>query len=364
MNSYYFTDENLKVDSKIILKSHNINHASSLLNVIPKFPDIGNETRHINKIPKELVVIYARLINRYKFKYHTLFSAIFYKIYEEDQRSNETALYTNFKNNQNITESDIDNIDVISQLEHQIQFQETKESGLIFDKINSMKIEFYKTGELNGSSYVVIPLRSNALINIKNDDKFYFTWSRLASLLPCDNDHPNRISNYKQYFDELNIEGFDFSNEFKCSYVHKFEKLNNSSINIFELIFHQNKNKWKPNSIPIEISENDSNRVIDLLIYKNHYALIKKLNVFLGDYHEIFLCRRCLNSYTIENILIKHKPKCEIIDITTIKISLESHIYWKKHFHRNPLYFRIYADFEADNEIDNSIIGNKTTNIQ
>ena len=27
------------------------------------------------------------------------------------------------------------------------------------------------------------------------------------------------------------------------------------------------------------------------------------------------------------------------------------------------MYFRIYADFEADNEIDNSSIGNKTTNI-
>ena len=35
----------------------------------------------------------------------------------------------------------------------------------------------------------------------------------------------------------------------------------------------------------------------------------------------------------------------------------------KKHFHENPLYFRIYADFEADNEKDNSNIGNKTTNI-
>ena len=35
----------------------------------------------------------------------------------------------------------------------------------------------------------------------------------------------------------------------------------------------------------------------------------------------------------------------------------------KKHFHENPLYFRIYADFEAPNEKDNSNIGNKTTNI-
>ena len=35
----------------------------------------------------------------------------------------------------------------------------------------------------------------------------------------------------------------------------------------------------------------------------------------------------------------------------------------ERHFHKNPLYFRIYAVFETDNEIDNSSIGNKTTNI-
>ena len=41
-----------------------------------------------------------------------------------------------------------------------------------------------------------------------------------------------------------------------------------------------------------------------------------------------------------------------------------NHIYiGKKHFHKNPLYFRIYADFKADNEKDNSCIGNTTTNI-
>ena len=35
----------------------------------------------------------------------------------------------------------------------------------------------------------------------------------------------------------------------------------------------------------------------------------------------------------------------------------------RKQFHKNPLCFRIYADFEADNEINNSSIGNETTNI-
>ena len=62
-------------------------------------------------------------------------------------------------------------------------------------------------------------------------------------------------------------------------------------------------------------------------------------------------------------MLIKHKQKCGKDNITTLRTSNESHLHWKKHFHRNPLYFRIYADFEADNENDDSVVGSKTTNI-
>ena len=39
----------------------------------------------------------------------------------------------------------------------------------------------------------------------------------LAFLHPCQNSHPNRISNYKQYFNDLKIEGIDFTNGFKTS---------------------------------------------------------------------------------------------------------------------------------------------------
>ena len=62
-------------------------------------------------------------------------------------------------------------------------------------------------------------------------------------------------------------------------------------------------------------------------------------------------------------MLALHKPKCEINDITTNRTSPESHLHWKKHFHKNPLYFRIYGEFEADNEKDNSSVGKKTTNL-
>ena len=363
INPYYFIDKILKNGFKINLENHNISHANSILTITCKYPEFGIEYRYINKIIKELSVIYARLINQCKVKYHTIFSASFYKINEEDQRDNEIELYINLTINHNLTESDIDNIDIKSQLEHQIQIQETKESGWIFDKINSMKILFYKTEELNGTSYVKLPLRSNAILNIQNNDKYCFIWSILVSLHPCENTHPSRVNNYIQYFNELNFQSFDFTNGFKCSDVHRFNELNNLSVNIYELNFYQDGEKWKHNLIPIEISKNESDKVIDLLIYKNHYALIKKLHVLLGNHNRIFVCRRCLNSYTCENALINHKEKCGDDNICTIRTSNESHLCWKKHFHKNPLYFRIIADFEADNEKDNTKIGNKTTNI-
>ena len=64
--------------------------------------------------------------------------------------------------------------------------------------MNSKLLSFYKTGELKGSNYVKIPLRSNANLNIENIDKYRLFWSILASLLACEKNHPNRVSNYKQ----------------------------------------------------------------------------------------------------------------------------------------------------------------------
>ena len=198
INPCYFIDKNLNIGFIIYLESHKFSHANSILTILPKFPEFGIEIRYINKIVKELSFIYGRLINQYKFKYHILFSASFYKINKEDQRNNEIELYINLKINNNLTESDIDNIDIRSQLEHQIQIQETKESGWIFDKINSMKISFCKTSELNGTSYIKIPMRTNAILNIQKNDKYCFIWSILASLHPYENNYPNRVNNYVQ----------------------------------------------------------------------------------------------------------------------------------------------------------------------
>ena len=216
LNLYYFSDKNLYHILKINLDSHHINHINSKITISSTSEyDNSIDMYLINNIVKEMCMIYARLINQYKFKYQCVFLARFDKLDEDDNTLDETELFINLNINHNLTESNISKIIIKSPLKSQIQNQEMKDSGWRFDKIISMTIYFYKTQEFNGSSYVKLPLRSNAILNIQNDDKYCFIWSILAHMFPV-SDNPQRVSNYKKYFNQLNIEGFDFSNGFRC----------------------------------------------------------------------------------------------------------------------------------------------------
>ena len=80
-----------------------------------------------------MATIHAKLINQYKFEYHTLFSASFYKINEENLRSDETEFFIKLNIYHILTVSAFNNIDIKSQLKLQFQIHETKESGRIFE---------------------------------------------------------------------------------------------------------------------------------------------------------------------------------------------------------------------------------------
>ena len=353
---YKFSDDILNKIYDISVDRHHKKDLNSQITITSKFDNTGIEVYYIDKIFEEMSHIYAKFIKQYKFKYQLSFMLLFYKFEEDGDIRREAEMSINSSMITNLTQSEIDNVNIQWDLEARKQNLEMRESGWVFQRVNSMTISFYNTGNMDGSSYIKIPLRSSAILNIKNDDKYCFLWSILAKLHPCEN-NSNIVSSYRKYFNELNIEGFDFTNGFKCSDMYRFEKLNNLSINIYELGFDQNKHKL----IPIEISKNESDKVIDLLIFKNHYVLIKKSNVFIGKHDCKYVCRKCLNSYTTNSMLVKHKKLCQ--ENQQLKTSPNSHIYWKKYFQKNKLYFRIYADFEADNKKENTNIGDKTTNI-
>ena len=144
---YYFTVKTLVMALKITSDSHNISHSSSILIFTPSHINIGIDRTDVNNFLKEMATIYARITNQYKFKCHTLFSASFYKLNDGDQRVDETEIFNILNNIRILTESDTNNVDFDFHSKLQIQIQETKDSGWIFDKIISMKISFHKTGE-------------------------------------------------------------------------------------------------------------------------------------------------------------------------------------------------------------------------
>ena len=157
----------------------------------------------------------------------------------------------------------------------------------------------HKTGDLIGSSYIKSQTRSLVGLNIENDDKHCFLRSILASLRPLGDSktgHSTRISKFRQSFDELNAQGLNFSFSFNCSDVYKFEKLKNSSIKIFESSSYRDGIEQKHELIPFEFSENGSNKVIDLLLFKRQYVLSNTKHVFLGKHDSIFIYS-CIHIY-------------------------------------------------------------------
>ena len=138
---------------------------------------------------------------------------LFHKHGEDIEVTSETELPITLSITHKLTQCEIDINNIQWTLEKRIQSIEMKEPCWNFQRINTISILFYKSGELNGSRYFKIRSRSSAKFNIKGDDKYCFFWSILAKLHPISdsqNGHATRVSNDKQYFNELIISGFDF----------------------------------------------------------------------------------------------------------------------------------------------------------
>ena len=77
--------------------------------------------------------------------------------------------------------------------------------------------------------------------------------------------------------------------------------------------------------------------------------LNKIVHISLGIHICNYVCGRCLKPYSNQDVLLNLMQQCGQQQLTSRGLSTEPHFYWKKQFHKNPLYFRIDADFDADN---------------
>ena len=93
---------------------------------------------------------------------------------------------------------------------------------------------------------------------------------------------------------------------------------------------------------------------MDLLLLirdnKSHYVYIKNFNRFM--FHKIknknkrWFCKSCLQCFSSEKVLIKHKEDCLSINgVQYVKVE-EGIIKFENYFKQLPVPFKIYADFK------------------
>ena len=94
---------------------------------------------------------------------------------------------------------------------------------------------------------------------------------------------------------------------------------------------------------------------MDLLLLidddKSHYVYIEDLNRFMfhktKNENEKWFCWSCLQCFSSENVLIKHKENCLGINgVQSVKVD-EGIIEFENYFKQMPVPFKIYGNFEC-----------------
>ena len=208
-----------------------------------------------------------------------------------------------------------------------------------------------------------IDLRSprKGLINIKNKDQKCFLWCHVRHINPS-KEHPERIlKTDKKIAEELNYDGIEFPVQEKD--FNKIEIKNNICINVFG---YENRLVF-----PIYISDQKFKDSMDLLLLidndKSHYVYIKDFNRFMfhktKNKNKKWFYKSCLQCFSKENVLIKHKEDCLSINGKQSVQLEEGTIEFQNYFKQIPVPFKIYADFECNLELVESYEGTYTKKI-
>ena len=108
---------------------------------------------------------------------------------------------------------------------------------------------------------------------------------------------------------------------------------------------------------PIYVSDQKFEDSMDLLLLidddKSHYVYMKDFDRFI--FHETknkskkWFCRSCLQCFSSESVLIKHKEDCLSINgKQSVKLEEEGIIEFENYFKQIPVLLKIYADFECN----------------
>ena len=236
-------------------------------------------------------------------------------------------------------------------------------SGWYFKEVLRLEVHTVEYNPIKGSSYIDLPewiKNKKAIINIKNRDDKCFIWSILRYLYTKEKD-AQYLKDLRKYEFSFNTKGLTFP--LKLKDITKFEKLNPEipGINVFS---NDNMTIY-----PLRMSDRDCKNTIDLFLYeedgKSHYSLIKNFHRLIKSQltkskdGKIFICKRCFNHFTKEELLEKHIKYCSNNQIVSVKMpEKNTYLHFKNYYKQLPVPFVVYADFECFTKPMNSFITN------
>ena len=243
---------------------------------------------------------------------------------------------------------------MIDTIEGKIQTHEAQESGWAFH--SNIKLEMHTVAykPLGGGSYIKLPkeiANKKAVVNMKNtDDDKCFLWSVLRALNPV-KDHKARIDNtLKSKINTVNMGDIHYPVTLKD--VDKFEKLNpDIAISVYAY-----DESYSLGTLRISKHVDRPYRIKLLLISdenKTHYCLIEDFSRLVSSQankreHKVYVCERCINTFTTENALKEHEKHCTNEDCVHLKMPAPGSVISFKNFEKGQrVPFIIYADFES-----------------
>ncbi|XP_043472752.1 uncharacterized protein LOC122505305 [Leptopilina heterotoma] len=266
---------------------------------------------------------------------------------------------------------------------HSVEEFYSKGSNWNLQSIIRLEINVNKYNPMRASSYIGLPPQiknKHACINVENKDNQCFKWAVLSALHP-NVSHPERVTSYKEFKDELNFDGIEFPVTLKN--IPKFEKLNGVSINVYGLSKSYGNFTVHPLHLTAEKRDKhvhllyvadmyaDENNDDNTVLYDNddfmnfHYVWIKDLSRLVSKQlskkaHRKHIYDRCLHYFSGVERLNAHIENCKKMNECKIKLPTpdKSLITFKNFKNKEKVPYVIYADCEslllpADEDVDN-----------
>ena len=188
-------------------------------------------------------------------------------------------------------------------------------SGFVLERISKFVLCISKYRPLHGSTYIPTPqwlAKKQCVVNVKNFDSKCFVWSVLAALHPGAH-NPDRLSNYMDYENSLNISGLTFPLAVKD--VPKFEKQNPLiSVNVLcsgdeggYVLLHVSKERDHLHHVNLFLIEGADE--------SKHYVWVKNLSRLVAGrtktHCPAFVCNHRLHPFRTKDVHDRHVLNCQ-----------------------------------------------------